>query len=244
MTPEAVSEVPLPGARSAFVRGDDRVTALRRRADLAAAVEAKRARIRQAEDEHALGIAAVRNAARLTQAELAAVLGVGQAAIAKIEGRPDILLSTLRSYINGAGGHARLVVYFPDSDREVELNLDAETNQPDGPAQVGVESRSGTVAPRSDNYPEAKTTQRKRGTAMSGPEKRIVQKRPEGGYEVRSPGSKRASAVTRTQAEGIDRAREILANGGGGELQVRGRDGTIRKQDTVHPGSDPRNSKG
>ncbi len=78
----------------------------------------------------------------------------------------------------------------------------------------------------------------------SGPNKRIVQKRPDGDYEVRVPGAGRASAVTRTQAEGIDRARDILANDGGGELQVRGLDGTIRKQDTIKPGNDPRGSKG
>lgn len=75
---------------------------------------------------------------------------------------------------------------------------------------------------------------------MSGTNKRIVQQRPDGKHEVRAPGAARASAVTRTQTEGIDRARDILKNDGGGELQVRGRDGTIRKQDTIAPGNDPR----
>lgn len=79
---------------------------------------------------------------------------------------------------------------------------------------------------------------------MSETNKRIVQGRKEGGWEVRKPGSDRASAVTRTQAEGIDRAREILANNGGGEMQVRAMDGTIRAQDTIAPGNDPRSSKG
>lgn len=79
---------------------------------------------------------------------------------------------------------------------------------------------------------------------MSGANKRTVQQRPDGKHEVRAPGASRASAVTRTQARGIDRAREILANDGGGELAVRGRNGTIRKQDTVAPGNDPRSSRG
>jgi hypothetical protein len=79
---------------------------------------------------------------------------------------------------------------------------------------------------------------------MSGTNKRVVQQRPDGKHEVRAPGAARASAVTRTQAEGIDRAREILANDGGGELQVRARGGAIRKQDTVAPGNDPRSSRG
>jgi hypothetical protein len=74
--------------------------------------------------------------------------------------------------------------------------------------------------------------------------KRIVQKRDDGQWEVRKPGADRAGAVTKTQAEGIDRAREILSNDHGGELQVRALNGTIRSQDTIAPGNDPRSSKG
>jgi uncharacterized protein YdaT len=41
-------------------------------------------------------------------------------------------------------------------------------------------------------------------------DKRIyVERRPEGDYAVRKPGSERASEVTRTQADAIERAREI-----------------------------------
>jgi hypothetical protein len=87
-----------------FSSGDARVTALRNRPELARAVAARRARLRQADREYAIGLATVRNAAQLTQAELATVLGVGQAAVAKMERRPDLLLSTLRSYINGRRG--------------------------------------------------------------------------------------------------------------------------------------------
>lgn len=76
------------------------------------------------------------------------------------------------------------------------------------------------------------------------PNKRIVQRRDDGKTEVRKPGAARASAIVNNQADGIDRARDILTNDGGGELQVRGLDGTIRKQDTVKPGNDPKSSKG
>ena len=119
-----------------FSSGDARVTALRNRQELARAVAARRARLRQADREYAIGLATVRNAAQLTQAELATVLGVGQAAVAKMERRPDLLLSTLRSYINGAGGHARLVVDFADGGRRVELDLDTiqVPEQEDAPA--------------------------------------------------------------------------------------------------------------
>jgi hypothetical protein len=74
--------------------------------------------------------------------------------------------------------------------------------------------------------------------------KRIVQHREDGNWEVRAPGADRASAIVSTQAEGIDRARDILTNSGGGELQVRALNGTIRQQDTIAPGNDPRSSKG
>lgn len=74
--------------------------------------------------------------------------------------------------------------------------------------------------------------------------KRVVQQRDDGNWEVKRPGSDRASAVTQTQAAGIDRAREILANDGGGEPQVRAKNGQIRAQDTIAPGSDPRASRG
>lgn len=79
---------------------------------------------------------------------------------------------------------------------------------------------------------------------MTKPNKRVVQQRDDGNWEVRKPGSDRASAVTPTQAEGINRARDILRNDGGGELQVRSLKGTIREQDTIPPGNDPRSSRG
>ncbi|MFF4758727.1 DUF2188 domain-containing protein [Streptomyces sp. NPDC001292] len=64
------------------------------------------------------------------------------------------------------------------------------------------------------------------------------------GWAVTKPGAQRASAVLPTQAEAATRAREILANDGGGELRVRGKNGQVREQNTVPPGNDPRRSKG
>lgn len=80
--------------------------------------------------------------------------------------------------------------------------------------------------------------------AMAEPNKRVVQRRDDGNWEVRKPGADRVSAVTSTQAEGINRARSILSKDGGGELQVRFLKGTIREQDTIPRGNDPRSSKG
>jgi hypothetical protein len=64
------------------------------------------------------------------------------------------------------------------------------------------------------------------------------------GWDVVAPNGERASAHTKTQAEAIDRAREIISNAGGGELNIHGTDGKIRAKDTIPHGNDPRGTKG
>ena len=71
-------------------------------------------------------------------------------------------------------------------------------------------------------------------------ERRHVVANPEGGWDVKKPGSSRASVHTDTQQDAIDRAREIVRNGGGGEVRIHGRDGRIRDSDTITPGKDPK----
>lgn len=68
---------------------------------------------------------------------------------------------------------------------------------------------------------------------------RYVVPNPDGGWDVKAPGAKRASVHLDTQAEAIDRGREIVHNAGGGELRIHGRDGHIRDSDTIAPGNDP-----
>jgi hypothetical protein len=68
---------------------------------------------------------------------------------------------------------------------------------------------------------------------------RHVVPNPDGGWDVVAPSASRASAHKDTQAEAIDRAREIVHNAGGGELRIHGRDGRIRDSDTIAPGNDP-----
>jgi len=72
-----------------------------------------------------------------------------------------------------------------------------------------------------------------------GKNDRHVTPKPEGGWDVRKPGASRASSHHDTQAEAIDRAREIVGNEGGGEVVIHGRDGQIRDKDTIPPGRDP-----
>lgn len=56
----------------------------------------------------------LRLAAAHTQADLALALGVGQDTISRLEQRSDMLLSTLRRYVEAMGGQLELVASFPD----------------------------------------------------------------------------------------------------------------------------------
>lgn len=58
---------------------------------------------------HGLGLAALRRASNLTQAEVARRMGVKQPALSGMEGRDDLLLSTLASYL-GAVGATRVAI--------------------------------------------------------------------------------------------------------------------------------------
>lgn len=77
----------------------------------------RRARIEaEADRMHAeyLTLQELRKAKELTQVQLAETLGIRQATVAQLEKRSDLMLSTLRSYVEAMGGHLRLVVDFPD----------------------------------------------------------------------------------------------------------------------------------
>lgn len=72
---------------------------------------AKRARQLIAE-EHALR--KMRTARGLTQVRIAELMHIRQESVSRIESRSDLLLSTLRSYVEAMGGSLRLTVEFPD----------------------------------------------------------------------------------------------------------------------------------
>ncbi len=78
---------------------------------------------------------------------------------------------------------------------------------------------------------------------MATKKNRHVVPNPEGGWDVKAPGSQRASSHHTTQRDAEQRAKEIVGNKGGGEVRIHGRDGRIRDSDTVAPGNDPRSSR-
>jgi DNA-binding XRE family transcriptional regulator len=56
----------------------------------------------------------VRKAVDRTQMQVAKALGINQDGVSRLEKRTDLLLSTLRSYLNAIGGELKLVVKFPN----------------------------------------------------------------------------------------------------------------------------------
>ena len=58
----------------------------------------------------------LRRARALTQQDLAKTLKVNQPAVAKLEQRADVYVSSLRSYIEAVGGKLRIVAEFPEGE--------------------------------------------------------------------------------------------------------------------------------
>jgi hypothetical protein len=56
----------------------------------------------------------LRRARKLTQQRLARKLRIGQDGVSRLEQRSDLLLSTLRSYVQALGGQLSLIAEFPD----------------------------------------------------------------------------------------------------------------------------------
>lgn len=73
---------------------------------------------------------------------------------------------------------------------------------------------------------------------------RFVSPRPGGTWANQRVGSARATSIHETQREAEVAARDDLRNSGGGELNIQGRSGQIRRRDTVPPAHDPSHIKG
>jgi hypothetical protein len=58
----------------------------------------------------------LRQACKLTQQKVAKSLRIGQEGVSKIEKRSDLLISTLRDFVEAMGGQLSLVVEFPDRE--------------------------------------------------------------------------------------------------------------------------------
>jgi predicted transcriptional regulator len=61
-------------------------------------------------------LAKLRKTKQLKQIELAAMMGVSQASISKVESGKDIQLSTLQNYVRALGGEVSIIAKMPNSD--------------------------------------------------------------------------------------------------------------------------------
>ena len=61
-------------------------------------------------------LAKLRKSKQLKQTELAAIMGVSQASISKVESGKDIQLSTLQNYVRALGGDVSIIAKLPNSD--------------------------------------------------------------------------------------------------------------------------------
>lgn len=77
----------------------------------------------------------LRRAREHTQVEVAKALGITQDSVSRLEQRSDLLLSTLRNYVEALGGSLSLIAEFPDHDPVVLsgiANDDMELVRPKG----------------------------------------------------------------------------------------------------------------
>ena len=77
----------------------------------------------------------LRQAHQMIQEKLAVLLSTKQANVSRIEGRVDMYISTLRSYIEALGGQLDIVARFPDGDVHINQFKDIDGDKDKGAAR-------------------------------------------------------------------------------------------------------------
>ena len=113
-----------------FVRGNEHLDRLLANPQIAADVAQAHAEAEEMDRVHAMNLAMIRKAAQLTQVEVAKRLGVGQAAVSRMENRGDMLLSTLYDYLTATGADAASIVVVVHGQR-IELDLGSLRTRPE-----------------------------------------------------------------------------------------------------------------
>jgi len=86
----------------------------------------------------------LRKARHLTQEQMAKLLNIGQDSISRLESRSDLLISTLRSYVEAMGGALKIVVEFKEGTAVISglaIEEPAERPKP-APRKAGNARRS------------------------------------------------------------------------------------------------------
>lgn len=88
-------------------------------------------RAREEIEHHQASLAKVRKLRALAQATVAEAMGMDQSELSRLERRTDLLVSTLRRFVNATGGELYLVASYPDGD--VELLVGSPLSDDPGP---------------------------------------------------------------------------------------------------------------
>jgi DNA-binding XRE family transcriptional regulator len=113
-----------------FVRGNEHLDRLLADPQIAADVAQAHTEAEEMDRVYAMNLAMIRKAAQLTQVEVAKRLGVGQAAVSRMENRGDMLLSTLYDYLTATGADAASIVVVVHGQR-IELDLGSLRTRPE-----------------------------------------------------------------------------------------------------------------
>jgi len=113
-----------------FVRGNEHLDRLLADPQIAADVAQAHTEAEEMDRVYAMNLAMIRKAAQLTQVEVAKRLGVGQAAVSRMENRGDMLLSTLYDYLTATGADAASIVVVVHG-RRIELDLGSLRTRPE-----------------------------------------------------------------------------------------------------------------
>jgi len=79
--------------------------------------------------EEYMALQEIRKARELTQKDVAKKLKISQDGVSRLEQRSDVMLSTLRKYVEAMGGSLNLVAQFPDRP-PVEIAGFSDATQP------------------------------------------------------------------------------------------------------------------
>lgn len=106
-----------------FKDGSGRIDALLADPQHADAINEVRQEMDDADREHAMTLAMIRSAAKLTQEEVAGAMGIRQSNVSSIENRSDLLLSTFAKYVHSLGADLEIRVRL-SSGRMCEFDID------------------------------------------------------------------------------------------------------------------------
>ncbi len=87
----------------------------------------------------------LREALTLTQKRIAETLGIGQDSVSRLEKRSDLLLSTLRGYIEAMGGSLSLIAEFPNREPVSLSGLTTMETKPANPQRRGKRMQAHTA---------------------------------------------------------------------------------------------------